>query len=197
MKKSTDTGEIMYSNAFWDVFGWLISAFVAFFGITLLVACAAGIIVSILRISDSPVAYGFVLIFCIMGSLAVGSTLRANIVSAAEVYLCQEEIIGKSMFRVTRRIRYDEIAEFHNGWLYVDGEKSPRIEIGKVDEMGELFEVILERAVNCRRIHLDEATTTGDSRIWQKDPNWDIINRAKRRAEANAAAVHQPSKNES
>ena len=55
--------------------------------------------------------------------------------------------------------------------------------IGWTDSWGELIETVVERAINATAIDLKEGPQEEDS--WGKQPDWDLINRAVRRADGN------------
>lgn len=144
-------------------------------------------------------------LMCSMGILYSLLFLKGYFTFSYDIYLQEERIRSFSMLRQVFKglpewnLRYADIDRIvvHSNFGAWMVELTPRegsdgtklyISSGIID-FGDFVEQVLDRATNCREVKnvpmLKKFIDRQD--IWEKEPDWTIINRAIRRAEENAA----------
>lgn len=118
-------------------------------------------------------------------------------VNATQIFLEETKIRSIGMFGQKQEILYSDISSvvetgeirfvFRPSIKFSAGNPayaSIRAD-GNVMRLGEMIERILDKAGNVTEVKVDRLPRIHEN--WAKDPDWTIINNAKRRAEENAA----------
>ena len=101
-----------------------------------------------------------------------------------------EGIEGKRIFRDWVRINYDEIVAVHKAFALggivkvrsKDPKRSLEFGVGVVSG-GDLMEAILANSPNLEKV--DVKDWPNNRKWWQKEPDWELIEEARKRAEEN------------
>lgn len=130
--------------------------------------------------------------FGFIGYLNIGIAL---VLLSVTVRLEADRIVGIGLYGQKKEILYSDITAMAEKkvipyisypWLHLHDKKRPGFVMrlsGSLIDFGELAERLLEKADRCEHIAIKEMPTKRI--LWQKDPDYEIINRAKARAEEN------------
>jgi hypothetical protein len=131
-------------------------------------------------------------IFGLVAYLDIGIAL---VLLSVTVRLEADRIVGVGLYGQRKEILYSDITVMAEKnrvpylsypWLHLYDKKRPGFVMrlsGSLIDFGELAERLLEKADRCEHIAIKEMPTKRI--LWQKDPDYEIINRAKARAEEN------------
>lgn len=122
---------------------------------------------------------------------------RRMVVNSVQIFLDEDKMRSVGMFGQKQEILYTDISSvaeidevrhvFRPSIKFTAGDPgyaSIRAD-GNVMRLGELIERVLDKAQNVTEVQIRRLPDFHEN--WAKDPDWDLINRAKRRAEGNAA----------
>lgn len=124
------------------------------------------------------------------GVVYTGDFLMGLFTTSNIVMRDAEGIEGKRIFRSWVRINFDEIVAVHKAFALggivkvrsTDPKRSLEFGVGVVSG-GDLMEAILANSPNLEKVDLKD--WPNNRKWWQKEPDWDIINAAIKRAEQN------------
>jgi hypothetical protein len=139
--------------------------------------------------------------------LAYGDIYYGFYVESYDLYMGRDWLMAKGMRGQMKRIRYDDISEvvaernfvatkyLVKPKLFIKSRSDPKFEIrvnSVLIRFGEVIEHILERAENVTKVDVDEfAKDLLNDEVYKKNPDWEIINRAKMRAEENRKRIKE------
>ncbi|MEQ8352680.1 MAG: hypothetical protein RH862_14425 [Leptospiraceae bacterium] len=133
--------------------------------------------------------FGF-FVFGAGGVIFTGDFLLGLFKTSNLVMRDAEGIEGKRIFRHWVRINYDEIVAVHKalalGGIVKVRSKDPKrsLEFGVgVVSGGDLMEAILANSPNLEKVDLKD--WPNNRKWWQKEPDWELIEEARKRAEEN------------
>ncbi len=173
---------IVYTSPSWDVFGRLQLLPIAAVFLVGTVGCSLAIYSSVMKFEERPVAYALTIIFFFAGLCALLYTGFGHFKNAKQIALADDRIYAFGALGQRWEIPYSDISRVHRASIYGKHGKLLFV-IGWTDSWGELIETVVERAINATAIDLKEGPQEEDS--WGKQPDWDLINRAVRRADGN------------
>lgn len=120
---------------------------------------------------------------------------------AYDIQLTPEGLVAQGMYSETKEMKYSDIImirEFGGikysiyPMLLLEDRSGKRIYINNgVLDFGELVEKLLDRSPNVEKIQIDLMLKINIVRLWKKEPDMVIINRAKARAEENRKHLEQ------
>ena len=132
---------------------------------------------------------------CLLMLWAIWFYFEGYLETAMHIVISAAAIKGISLYKKERVIRFDDVLTVETArqleqTVFVMAVDGTCIEFnGYVNSFGHIVETVLDRAENVRVVDIDDLIekTPKDRKNegWQKEVNYEIINRAKARAEEN------------